>query len=290
MAEPASEPDSFQKGIDRLRETAKWVVTLFAGVGAVLGAGTQLSSIGRLDAGDWANEHRIGVAVAAGALTLVCIGVVIHRAVRVLTVGDVNLFALSVADQQYVQTNKLLGEGLTLSEAWEKVNALVAQRATTDPANAAQMSLLNTQIDYYDRLLERTKSVLRYRTVGHQFWLATWVLLVAGALAATGFVVFVWATNPPEPVEQAPEFRLPVVAAATLSEDDQARLEASLGAACVEREVSVVVLSVQEERADVVSLPEGGCPLNRFSMPVAGLNRTEAVSWPDPPPVATPGT
>lgn len=191
MAESSSESDGFQRGVDRLRETAKWMITLFAGVGAVLGAGTQLSSIGRLDAGDWASDHRLPVAIVAGAVTLVCIGVIIHRAVRVMTVGDVNLFALSPADQKYVNENQLLGKGLTLPEAWNKINDLVAQRDATNPAEAANIALLNNQISYHDRLLERTKAVLRFRTVGNQFRLATWILLSAGALAAGGFVAFV---------------------------------------------------------------------------------------------------
>lgn len=38
--------DQFSEGVDRLRETAKWIVTVFAAVGATLVAGTQLSSIG----------------------------------------------------------------------------------------------------------------------------------------------------------------------------------------------------------------------------------------------------
>lgn len=52
----------------------------------------------------------------------------------------------------------------------------------------------------------------------------------------------------------------------------------------------MVVLSAQDGQADVVSLPEGGCLLCRFSLPVAELRRTEAVAWPGSSSIATPTT
>jgi len=49
MSEPATDP--FERANDRIRGAAKWLIASSAAVGAALIAGSQLSSVGKLEIG-----------------------------------------------------------------------------------------------------------------------------------------------------------------------------------------------------------------------------------------------
>lgn len=81
--------EEYDKAVAQLRESAKWLLTIFAAVGAVLISGTQLSKIGQM-AADW----RLVVAVAAFAIGLVAVGTAILSVLRVLSSGSTSVAAL----------------------------------------------------------------------------------------------------------------------------------------------------------------------------------------------------
>ncbi|MDP9350091.1 MAG: hypothetical protein M3P51_00880, partial [Chloroflexota bacterium] len=101
-----------------MQATAKWIVGIFGLVGGALAAGTQLSGIGALAAGD----RRLWVAVGTGAVALFLVGVVIWSAARVLTGG-------------HVTRDVLLGigggaQGVRGRDAWSETEI----RLVTDPS------------------------------------------------------------------------------------------------------------------------------------------------------------
>src|SRR4051794_17292213 len=68
----ADEPVALHPAADRIRETAKWLAVSLGALGTVLVAGSQLSSIGKLDPGsDRLFNAVLGIVIAAvGAITI----------------------------------------------------------------------------------------------------------------------------------------------------------------------------------------------------------------------------
>src|SRR5690349_13767483 len=86
--------ESLAQGLDRIRETTKWLITTFAALGAILIAGTQLSAIGELDLarGDF------WVALVGGLGALIGIWLAIWHASNVLIGGVIGLSDLDATD------------------------------------------------------------------------------------------------------------------------------------------------------------------------------------------------
>src|SRR5437588_578934 len=79
-------------GVDQLRSTAKWLIAALAAVGSLLATGTQLSSLGRLDA----SSGRLHVAIAALAAALLGVAYCIGQALRVLEARPLNPALIAV--------------------------------------------------------------------------------------------------------------------------------------------------------------------------------------------------
>ena len=91
--------DQLSSSARRLQDQAKWLVGIFGAVGAVIVAGSQLSSIGSLDAAEkvevfGADLSRLHVALAGLALALTGTAVAILLAIRVQTSAHVSLMEL----------------------------------------------------------------------------------------------------------------------------------------------------------------------------------------------------
>src|SRR5688572_14701807 len=83
------DPGGVQSAIDRYRDLAKYLIAIFAGVGALLVAGTQLASIG-----DLSLEDDLGRVIAAAlglALTIGAIATVVALALKVLRPVEMTL-------------------------------------------------------------------------------------------------------------------------------------------------------------------------------------------------------
>jgi hypothetical protein len=83
---PEPEPTPLAAANQRIRDTAKWLVASAAAIGAALIAGSQLSSIGRLELGWPASEAtaRLWVATAGALVGLTAVVFAITAALRVL--------------------------------------------------------------------------------------------------------------------------------------------------------------------------------------------------------------
>jgi hypothetical protein len=76
---------------DRIRETAKWLIASFAAVGAVLVAGSQLSSVGSLRASD----ARFWLALVGVVIALTAVVIAIGKVVDVLVTPPLSLKTLA---------------------------------------------------------------------------------------------------------------------------------------------------------------------------------------------------
>ena len=85
----------FGTSVDHLRSTAKWAIAAYAAVGAILVAGSQLSSIGAFT---W-DDRRLWIAIAAMVVALASVALAVHTIVTVQTVGEVTLPELAGFEQ-----------------------------------------------------------------------------------------------------------------------------------------------------------------------------------------------
>ena len=103
-----------------MKDTAKWTVGVFAALAAILIAGTQLSSLGKLQGPSWMEADRLLIALGAGLAALIMIGVVIRSALSVLAASPKSLDALAreeasgrgmLKDVAFVHRSNLLEPG-----------------------------------------------------------------------------------------------------------------------------------------------------------------------------------
>jgi hypothetical protein len=84
-------PDRLERANDRIRSAAKWLIASSAAVGAALIAGSQLSSIGKLDVGlpTSVENTRLWVAASAAAVGLAGVVYAVWTAVQILLPKEV---------------------------------------------------------------------------------------------------------------------------------------------------------------------------------------------------------
>jgi hypothetical protein len=116
QASPQANP--YAAAVDRMRETAKWIITIFGGLGALLIAGTQLSNVGklkvnnavqaiwkgietgRLEANSVPDVVRLCAALLGGLVALAAIARIIWAATNVMITGEVTLAQLEEIEQK----------------------------------------------------------------------------------------------------------------------------------------------------------------------------------------------
>jgi len=84
----------YASALDSLRSTAKWLLASFAGAGAALAAGLQLTGIGELGVDTW----RLWVAIAGAAISLATLGYMATSASAVLSQDWVTLGSFTDED------------------------------------------------------------------------------------------------------------------------------------------------------------------------------------------------
>jgi len=231
---------SVRKGIDQLRETAKWIIGIFGSLGAVLVAGTQLSGIGTLDTAD----ERFTPAVVAAAAGLICTGIIIWSATRILVSRQVSLVELATEESRWKKENKpraRLGKlfsrfpdinyahDVDLLGDFESIGALLAERKSIEDLRIraiADEKILNDpkrgdehvaarqrfdqavgeiviRSDRWKTVQEHLFAGVAYNRVRRLFERMTRIMFLFGASAAVAIAVFAWAVNPPDPDENA---------------------------------------------------------------------------------------
>ncbi len=201
--------DALERGNDRIRDAAKWLVASAAAVGAALLAGSQLSSIGELPLGvpDSVENARLWVAMWGAVAGLSAVVYAIWTAVQILLP---KLVLISDLEQAWTQRRSVLDPVVEhfrrnpkylqgFSTPGEVVAAreelIVAQR---DPATADDIrGELAARIADLDDRITAIEDTATHEALKEQFTRALHRLMLATAVAAVGIVAFAWSANPP---------------------------------------------------------------------------------------------
>jgi hypothetical protein len=267
-AEQQSSPgqDDFEKSVDQMRATGKWILVAFAAVGTALAAGSQLSSIGRLDLANW--PHLL-LAVIAVVVVLGAIGVAIWLVVRVESAGEVSLGSLDARDIEFVQNNPPLLAGYPSVDRLRRdyyyfVKQLYEKSHERNPEALTQAG---GWVAYLSPIVAQLLSAVRYNRVKRTFDQSVPIVFGTSLAAGLAIAVFAWAANPTaSTTAEAPLFRTPTEAYVRLTTQAKSQLSDSIGGSCVKQPIPVVVLSMTSSMSDVVSLPTDKCQVFRFTV------------------------
>ncbi len=266
----------YDRAVDHLRATAKWLLGTFAAIGAVLVAGTQVSKIGQL-APDW----RLALAVIAFAVGLLAVGVAILAVLNVLTSGHTSIAALhreqtahphSSLSQMLAETSLLDEYDHRVSELIQEANDALNERAAVanddSPQGIARYKRANATIAYTNVVKGQLLALARNQMVRDEFDRQRWPLLLAGLVAACAIATFAWAANPV--ADLPPAVQIPSTGTVELSAAGQRILAATLGPTCVPQPVRVVVIGASDGKFDLVVVPTDQCRPARFTLPDGG--------------------
>ncbi len=196
---------SLAAGRDLIRSAAKWFITGLGAIGAVLVAGSQVSSLGALGPGTWRLWiAAVGVALGLAAVLVAMWSVVDVLAGRLWTWDDV-VRACSQrppssesrptsrrnrAVREWIRTNPSVLGGY---ESVERIDATYTE-AEPDEEGITDLAGLMTAITDKAATVDLDARWLRLRRT-----------IAAGVAAgAAGVVIFAWAANPPTPPSQPP--------------------------------------------------------------------------------------
>jgi hypothetical protein len=266
MADPAPadkqpDPGGPVAGIDRYRELAKWIITVFAAVGALLVAGSQLSSLGALDLQD--DLVRILAAVASLALALVAAMYVIWKAIGVLRPIETSLDELGsdpIAQKLNQQPASLPFHATTVEGVGDEY-----RMAMGNPfLSAEKRTLWNAELGTF---LDR----IAFLKITDRFDSAWRGMTIAVAVGAAAILVFAYAANPPKPETSVTASALPPTpteVTVSLTSEGKDSLGPVLGPECVSQtQISALAIGGDESSPTLVTVPGGSCKIARFSLP-----------------------
>jgi hypothetical protein len=249
--ESQPDPGGLQAAVDRYRDLAKYLITVFAGVGALLVAGTQLASIGKLS---WNNTRDRVLAAGIGlALSVAAIACIIALALRVLRPVEMSLDEV-VADSELLAY--INGRPTMLGGA----DSVAALRETLDSP-----LITDDERDAWADVASDVIGAAAYRRMRSTFD-STWRPLLGAAVAGVlGITAFAWGANPPDSDTASPVVQpAPVLLTFTLTSEGRQTLSSVLGASCVAGPIRALSVGGQEGAPRVVTLPSGSCKAAQF--------------------------
>ena len=289
---PAS-VSSLDRGADRLRESAKWLVAAFGASAAVVLAGINFSSIGSLrpDAPDF----RFPVAVAGSVLALGGILGALLASISLASASTVTVEDLRRGPTSWDWSLRAARSAIAADPVlapWDQDFGRLAESyesAHRDWENELRLWVETPELDADPSLLDRathhlnelvalvgqlleTASFLRLQ---HSFRIFRFV--IGGCLLAAGIgaVLVVWAANPP--ADEGLDVPAVVEARFDVPEDLKAQYQEDLGRSCAYdlNALPVLVLDDDEDgrTTEVVTVPRAGCAAFRRTVPVERLTR-----------------
>lgn len=249
-AEPQADPGGAQAAIDRYRDIAKYLITIFAGVGALLIAGTQLSSLGKLSWED--TPDRVAGAGLGLLLALGSVAWVVREALKILRPIELSLDDV-VADAD-LRAHMDARPG-TLGGA-PSVTALRDLRAGP---------LLDDRSEEWNAVAAAVVGQAAHRRAQDQFDGAWRSMLVAALIGSLAIACFAWAVNPPKSAT-APATVQPAPAAVSidLTDDGREALDEAIGEECADEPVQALSVGGAEGAPRVVTLPTTACKAAQF--------------------------
>lgn len=199
--------DARLAAIDKIRGTARWLIVVFAAIGAALAGTAPLSNVGKLGQGDW----RLWVAVAAATIALAAIAATVWWTTNILLptsrgladlVKDKKLRAIFTAYPELLD-----GYGKNLEEFKRQydqardayLDAVVADRKASTAATQAEVARTDAERRTFTPVVERVLNEGLLTGVRRQFSSARAVMFGGALVAGAAIVIFTWAANPPSP-------------------------------------------------------------------------------------------
>jgi hypothetical protein len=268
-ASPQVDPGGVQAAIDRYRDLAKYLVTIFAAIGGLLVAGTQLSSIGSLQ---WPeNLDRVLTGGIGFVVAVLAAAVIIWKALNVLR--PVEMSFDQVVGKVREGTVKVPVELLRPYDTVGQLALVIKAAEVGSPTREAHLDQAAEVVDKaaYDEIARRFKAA--------RIW------MMGGALLGTaGIVAFVWGANPPKSETADPVARpVPVEVVVTLTDTGRNVLGDSLGKKCDGDHIDAISIGGTEATPRVLTLADHGCKLAQFSLPPNWGKATSARTAPASP-------
>jgi hypothetical protein len=193
------------QAIDKIRDTARWLILAFAAIGAVLAGSAPLSNLGKLDLDDW----RLWLAAGSAVLAFVAIAAAIWFAADVFSpvtrdlptlVQDADVKALFNANPEVLGDYTSLDEFKAAYEDAKRRRTEAGQKLRTNPndqAAAADREAARKTLTTMAPAVRRIVDEGLLLAVRKKFKEARPYLYGGAFVAALAIVAFAWAANPP---------------------------------------------------------------------------------------------
>jgi hypothetical protein len=303
---------TYNASVEQIRNTAKWILTAFAAVGAILTAGATLTSFGQLE--PW--SERFWVALVAFIVGVAAAGGVVWSASKVLTSGDISLGDLVGTSENYNDDRNFVAGNKTLLAKHESVAKIeevyvdvLRKQADAIRAGKDLPDSVRETIGLYGTMIEDMLAAARMNRILRVFRQQQWIMIPGAVLTGVAILIFSYAANP---AKEQGEFRVPVDVRIDLGVAEQERLDGILGEDCVENTFDAILVSQGSEDSDVIAKTSDSCRMARFAVkndlifpalpaviftptatpppatPVAPAMATSAATTPVVPPKVTP--
>jgi hypothetical protein len=245
-------PTDVQSAIDRYRDLAKYLIGVFAAIGALLIAGTQLSSIGHMS---WDDDRARLIACAVSlAVALAAVAWVMRRAIDVLRPVDVSLESVlaspTLRDAIDAEPGLLAGAG--------DVGTLAELVGPSSPLTANQRAKWRKVVT---GVLDRAGYVAMER----RFERAWREMLIAAVVGAAAVAVLAWAANPDEDAGSGPTLDpVPALVEVSLTAAGRDALGDALGKTCPEPIPGFVIGGSSTAPKVVTTATAAGCKPAQF--------------------------
>jgi hypothetical protein len=261
---PAPRPDltaDITKVNESLRTTAKWLLTSFAAIGALLVAGIQLSSVGSLTGET--PDSRIVAVIAGITIAVVGIAAAMWWTSKVL-VTFLNSFRSARARPDI--TNRVLGDREVIGLSYDELNTRI-RRVSAELSEADTPDERTALLVEWQDLAERRRMALALigsEILKERFEAARSAIIVGSIFAATGLAMFAWGANPPANAE-TPAVSLgkaPVLLNVHLTAQGIEGLKTARG--CADADISALQIAGSPSAREVISVPADRCKAVRF--------------------------
>lgn len=275
MAGPSD--DRVAAASESIQATAKWIIAAFAGVGAALIAGLQLTGLGKLDLVEFL------IAGAGLTLAIAAVLVAIWVVAKVLIPPEILLSELpefvgelttkddTLLKGQAADLDTLMARFKAMEEAsrlrWEAVEEMRNERRTAD-ADAAEKQAeekdkQGAALEDAIRFLRRLALNQKVRKAFKDMW---WPWLIGAVIAVTiGVVDIAYMTNQPEEDPKPPPHttkavgQTPVGVRLVLTPDERKLLAPQLGKKCPTGPLWGMAIGGRPVALDIVTLPTPRC-------------------------------
>jgi hypothetical protein len=281
--------DRVSSATSQIQATAKWIIAGFAGVGAALIAGLQLTGLGKLEIGE------LAIALAGLVLALGSVFLAIRVVASVLTPPMILLGELEDWLGQLTEEDEtlLMGHADNLDQLLERyldlddevraewTAAEVAKRNKEEQAAKEAKERAKAKDEELEPL-DRTVAFLRGLAINLKVRKAfsdMWRPLLGAVVAGTiGVVILAYETNRPESAPKLPAHttravgQSPVGAQLVLTGDERKLLAPELGRKCPSGPLWGMAIGGRPVALDVVTLPTPRCRSIRVMVtPEAGI-------------------